>query len=79
MVKMGWRRLPNMVRFQSVREARVRLPTDVRTTGGPGRAFREGKIVEALNPKTAVVFLAFIPQFIGTSQRIAVVLGVMLR
>jgi threonine/homoserine/homoserine lactone efflux protein len=59
MVKMGWRRLPNMVRFQGVREARVRLPTDVRTTG-PGRAFREGKIVEALNPKTAVVFLAFI-------------------
>ena len=28
------------------------------------RAFREGILVEALNPKTAAFFLAFIPQFI---------------
>ena len=28
------------------------------------RAFRDGVLVEALNPKTAVFFLAFIPQFI---------------
>ena len=28
------------------------------------RAFREGVLVEALNPKTAAFFLAFIPQFI---------------
>ena len=31
---------------------------------GAGRAFYEGILVEALNPKTAAFFLAFIPQFI---------------
>jgi threonine/homoserine/homoserine lactone efflux protein len=31
---------------------------------GARRAFREGVVVEALNPKTAAFFLAFIPQFI---------------
>jgi threonine/homoserine/homoserine lactone efflux protein len=31
---------------------------------GAPRAFREGVLVEALNPKTAAFFLAFIPQFV---------------
>lgn len=31
---------------------------------GAKRAFRDGVLVEALNPKTAAFFLAFIPQFI---------------
>jgi threonine/homoserine/homoserine lactone efflux protein len=31
---------------------------------GPRRAFREGMWVEALNPKTAAFFLAFVPQFV---------------
>lgn len=31
---------------------------------GPRRAFREGMLVEALNPKTAAFFLAFVPQFV---------------
>ena len=31
---------------------------------GTRRAFREGVVVEALNPKTAAFFLAFIPQFL---------------
>jgi threonine/homoserine/homoserine lactone efflux protein len=59
------------------REARLVLPTDVRATGS-AQAFREGVIVEALNPKTATFFLAFIPQFVDASQPVAaqfVVLG----
>ena len=35
---------------------------------GPGRAFREGVLVEALNPKTAAFFLAFIPQFVNPAE-----------
>lgn len=31
---------------------------------GPHRTFREGVLVEALNPTTAVFFLAFVPQFV---------------
>jgi threonine/homoserine/homoserine lactone efflux protein len=34
---------------------------------GARRAFREGVVVEALNPKTAAFFLAFIPQFLDPS------------
>jgi threonine/homoserine/homoserine lactone efflux protein len=42
------------------------------------RAFRDGVLVEALNPKTAAFFLAFIPQFIDPAAKPAlqfVVLG----
>jgi threonine/homoserine/homoserine lactone efflux protein len=35
---------------------------------GPGRAFREGVLVEALNPKTTAFFLAFIPQFVNPAE-----------
>src|SRR4051812_7462044 len=35
---------------------------------GPWRAFREGVLVEALNPKTAAFFLAFVPQFVDPAQ-----------
>jgi threonine/homoserine/homoserine lactone efflux protein len=38
---------------------------------GPGRAFVEGIVVEALNVKTALFFLAFLPQFTSTSQPLA--------
>ena len=45
---------------------------------GVRRAFREGVLVEALNPKTAAFFLAFIPQFVDPAGSVAtqfVVLG----
>ena len=35
---------------------------------GPRRAFREGVLVEATNPKTAAFFLALIPQFVDLSR-----------
>jgi threonine/homoserine/homoserine lactone efflux protein len=35
---------------------------------GARRAFREGVLVEALNPKTAAFFLAFIPQFVDPTD-----------
>lgn len=51
------------------REARVAAPAEVTTTGSR-RAFREGIIVEALNPKTAAFFLAFIPQFVDPAGHV---------
>ncbi|XUM21407.1 LysE family translocator [Bradyrhizobium oligotrophicum S58] len=59
------------------REARIAAPREVTTTGSR-RAFREGVIVEALNPKTAAFFLAFIPQFVDPAGHVGaqfVVLG----
>jgi threonine/homoserine/homoserine lactone efflux protein len=35
---------------------------------GVRRAFREGVLVEALNPKTAAFFLAFVPQFVDPAM-----------
>ncbi len=54
---------------QTIRAAR--LDTQTALHGGAGmppagvrRAFRDGVMVEALNPKTAAFFLAFVPQFV---------------
>ena len=41
-----------------------RLPAETLQSEGRERAFLEGIAVEALNPKTAAFFLAFIPQFL---------------
>jgi threonine/homoserine/homoserine lactone efflux protein len=49
--------------LKTARAARVDVGTTVRG-GGVGRAFRDGVMVEALNPKTAAFFLAFLPQFV---------------
>ncbi|MCG7362525.1 LysE family translocator [Roseomonas sp. ACRSG] len=56
--------------FQSARrDASAALDGgDVASPVGPPRAFREGILVEALNPKTAAFFLAFIPQFVNPDQ-----------
>jgi threonine/homoserine/homoserine lactone efflux protein len=47
---------------KTFREARD-LPQPV-ISAGTKRVFREGVLVETLNPKTAAFFLAFIPQFL---------------
>jgi len=48
---------------RTFREAGHSPPEPVAATSA-NRAFREGIVVEALNPKMAAFFLAFIPQFI---------------
>ena len=53
--------------IKTIRDARIALPRDVVVTGA-ARAFREGVVVESLNPKTAAFFLAFIPQFVDPQQ-----------
>lgn len=63
LVFIGWRT------FQSARGEGADL---VVSAGAPPvgvwRAMREGILVEALNPKTAAFFLAFIPQFVSPAQ-----------
>jgi len=47
-------------------EARADLPAPAAGVG-TARAFRDGIAVEALNPKTAAFFLAFLPQFVDSA------------
>ena len=47
----------------------LRRPHELSLAGGAaaashGRLFRQGLLVDALNPKTAMFFLAFLPQFV---------------
>jgi len=49
--------------IKTAREARFELVAPPRGAS-VGRAFRDGILVEALNPKTAAFFLAFLPQFV---------------
>jgi threonine/homoserine/homoserine lactone efflux protein len=49
--------------IKTFRESRGVPDVRVMATGSR-RAFREGIVVEALNPKTAAFFLAFLPQFV---------------
>jgi threonine/homoserine/homoserine lactone efflux protein len=49
--------------IRTIREAGNPPPEPIGTPSVE-RAFREGVVVEALNPKTAAFFLAFIPQFL---------------
>ena len=56
--------------LKTFREARDLLPQQAIVVGAQ-RVFREGVLVEALNPKTAAFFLAFIPQFLDPAGYIA--------
>ena len=60
--------------FQSARREALGLAGGAAAPAiGTLRAFREGMLVEALNPKTAAFFLAFIPQFVDPAVgRVAV-------
>jgi threonine/homoserine/homoserine lactone efflux protein len=49
--------------IKSAREAGIDVSATTRG-GSAGKAFRDGIVVEALNPKTAAFFLAFLPQFV---------------
>ena len=49
--------------IRAFREAGDTPPEQI-VPSGAERAFRDGVLVEALNPKTATFFLAFIPQFL---------------
>src|SRR6201746_783130 len=63
--------------IKTFRDASAAPPEQIEP-GGAKRAFRDGVVVEALNPKTAAFFLAFIPQFIEPSSNVAaqfIVLG----
>ena len=51
--------------IKTLREARLDVPVQMQRRHG--RAFRDGIAVEALNPKTAAFFLAFLPQFVDPS------------
>jgi threonine/homoserine/homoserine lactone efflux protein len=55
------------VGWTMIREADAPLALSA-TAVGARRAFRDGALVEALNPKTAAFFLAFIPQFVDPAQ-----------
>lgn len=62
--------------FRDARHDIVVGPVD---PAGICRAFRDGVVVEAFNPKTAAFFLAFLPQFIDPTEAVAMqfaVLGV---
>lgn len=50
--------------IKTFRDSRTPIPLDRVEATSPGLAFREGVLVEALNPKTAAFFLAFLPQFV---------------
>jgi len=45
------------------------IPAARTTAGGAsGRAFRDGVVVNILNPKTALFFFAFLPQFVDVAR-----------
>ena len=57
------------IRLLTARADSAPLPALQRA--GAGKALRDGAIVEVLNVKTAMFFLAFIPQFVSTQQALA--------
>src|SRR5215813_1047828 len=52
--------------IKMIRSRNTELPAE--TARPKGSAFRQGILTEALNPKTALFFLSFIPQFIAPER-----------
>jgi threonine/homoserine/homoserine lactone efflux protein len=50
---------------------RITGPVGLVAASGPRRALIEGIVVEALNVKTALFFLAFLPQFVSPGEALA--------
>ncbi|HJQ56468.1 MAG TPA: LysE family translocator [Vineibacter sp.] len=56
--------------IRMIREAGVERPATSLGAGGLRQAFRDGIVMEALNPKTAAFFLAFIPGFVDPAGNV---------
>ena len=54
--------------IQTWRSAEMSAEEAAPAADGPRRAFVQGVIVEATNPKTAAFFLAFVPQFVDPTR-----------
>ncbi|HEU4619992.1 MAG TPA: LysE family transporter [Gammaproteobacteria bacterium] len=59
-----------VTRVRAIRGARASaaMPSSAPPRSPPGRIFRDGFIVALLNPKTALFFAAFLPQFIRSDS-----------
>ena len=62
LIVIGVRRLAGLERATEERTRRAR---------NLGRLYRQGIVVNTLNPKTALFFLAFLPQFVDPSRGVA--------
>ena len=49
----------------------LRGATQAATPAASGKLYRQGLLVDALNPKTAMFFVAFLPQFIDPTGNVA--------
>ena len=66
LIWLGLQSLARTLRRNGVTYSTAAVGTGTPTLGG--RSFREGLLTNVLNPKVAVFYLAFLPQFIGVRE-----------